>query len=155
MKQLEIGDAGWLIQQHALLYAENEGFDVRFEALVAEILADFIRTNDPASERGFIAWQDGRRLGSIFCTRVDDETAKVRLFLITPEARGKGLGKRLLGDCTVFARKCGYRRMQLWTHESHRAATALYQSFGWQLTDSKEVHNFGVDLVEQSWEITL
>lgn len=155
IKHLDIGDAGWLVQHHAELYAKNDGFDKTFEPLIAEILAGFIRTQDPAKERAFIAWQNGKRLGSVFCTRVDDDTAKLRLFLITPAARGQGLGKRLLNDCMGFARDCGYKKMQLWTHESHVAACALYAEFGWQLRHSKAVHSFGVDLVEQSWEIAL
>ncbi len=155
LRDLEIGDAGWLIEQHGLLYARDEGFDRTFEALVAEILADFIRNHDPACERGWIAEQDGTRLGSIFCVRLDDETAKLRLFLITPGARGKGLGHRLLTACMAYARSKGYKRMQLWTHESHRAACALYAGHGWRLTSSRPVHSFGVDLVEQAWEIDL
>lgn len=155
LRDLEIGDAGWLIEQHGVLYAREEGFDASFEALVAEILADFIRHHDPHCERGWIAEQDGVRLGSIFCVRRDATTAKLRLFLLTPGARGKGLGKRLLGTCLDYARARGYARLHLWTHESHTAACALYTAFGFSLVSSKPVHSFGVDLVEQSWEIAL
>ena len=149
------GDAEWLVHQHGTLYAQAEGFDDTFGPLVASILAAFEADHDPARERGFIAWEDGRRLGSIFCVRVDDETAKLRLFLLVPEARGKGLGKRMLEACMAFAREAGYRRMVLWTHESHRAACALYEKAGWRMVRSEPVHSFGVDLVEQSWEVDL
>lgn len=155
LRDLGIGDAGWLIQQHGELYAREEGFDHTFEALVAEILADYIRNHDPSCDRAWIATQGGERLGSIFCVRLDKTTAKLRLFLIVPQARGLGLGKRLLRTCIDHARDVGYRRMQLWTHESHRAACALYQSHGFQLTDSQPVHSFGVDLVEQTWVLDL
>ena len=155
LRDLNIGDAGWLIEQHGLLYAREEGFDKSFEALVAEILADFIRNHDPACERGWIAEKDGQRLGSVFCVKVDERTAKLRLFLLVPEARGLGLGKRLLAACTQYARAKGYARMQLWTHESHRAACALYSAAGWTCVSSKPVRSFSVDLIEQSWEITL
>ncbi|MDU8928456.1 GNAT family N-acetyltransferase [Alisedimentitalea sp. MJ-SS2] len=155
LRDLQIGDAGWLIEQHAKLYAREEGFDHTFEALVAEILAGFIRDHDPACERGWIAEQDGQRFGSIFCVRVDADTAKLRLFLTVPEARGRGVGKQLLAECMGYARENGYKRMQLWTHESHRAACALYTAAGWECVSSKPVHSFGVDLIEQSWEITL
>ena len=155
LRDLQIGDAGWLIGQHGEQYARAEGFDATFEALVAEILADFIRNHDPACERGWIAEEEGRRLGSIFCVRQDGETAKLRLFLLVPEARGKGLGHRLLETCMSYARETGYSRMQLWTHESHRAACALYASHGWTCVSSKPVRSFGVDLIEQAWEITL
>ncbi|SEQ30384.1 GNAT family N-acetyltransferase [Thalassovita taeanensis] len=155
LRDLRIGDAGWLIEQHARLYADAEGFDETFEALVAEILAAYIRDHDPSGERAWIAEQNGQRLGSIFCVRDDARTAKLRLFLLTPAARGKGLGLRLLTTCMTYARNSGYQRMVLWTHESHTAACALYAATGWRLTSSVPVHNFGVDLVEQSWEIDL
>jgi GNAT superfamily N-acetyltransferase len=156
IRNLAIGDAGWLIQRHAELYAENDGFDESFEALVAEILAAFIRDHDPETERAFIAVHGTRRLGSIFCVQSGmPGVAKLRLFLLEPEARGLGLGKRLLTECLDYARSRGYRKMQLWTHESHRAACALYRQFGFELTASKPVRSFGVDLVEQSWEIDL
>ena len=155
LRDLEIGDAGCLTEQHGRLYAREEGFDKTFEALVAEILADFIRNQDPTCERGWIAEQDGRRLGSIFCVRLDEATAKLRLFLTLPEARGTGLGRRLLDECMRYARGRGYTRMQLWTHESHRAACALYARTGWRCVSSKPVPSFGVDLIEQSWEIDL
>lgn len=155
LRDLKIGDAGWLIEQHALLYARDEGFDATFEALVAEILADFIRNHDPACERGWIADENGTRFGSIFCVREDAKIAKIRLFLLTPEARGKGLGKRLLGAAMDYARTQGYAKMRLWTHESHRAACALYTRAGWHVTGADAVHSYGVDLVSQTWEIDL
>ncbi|MDX1781540.1 MAG: GNAT family N-acetyltransferase [Thalassovita sp.] len=152
---MRIGDAGWLIEQHGMVYAREEGFDESFEALVARILSEFILEHDPDCERGWIAEQNGRRLGSVFCVRQDEETAKLRLFLLIPQARGKGIGQRLLTACMDYAREKGYKRMVLWTHESHRAACVLYARNGWKLTGSEPVRNFGVDLVEQSWEIAL
>lgn len=156
LRDIAIGDAGWLIQQHAERYAEDEGFDASFEPLVAEILAGFLRDHDQATERAFIAASGQSRLGSIFCVQSGEPgVAKLRLFYISPEARGLGLGQRLLDACLSFARKVGYRRMRLWTHESHRAACALYRKNGFACTASEPVHSFGVDLVEQTWEIDL
>jgi GNAT superfamily N-acetyltransferase len=115
-----------------------------------------MRNRDPACERAWIARRGDRRLGSIFCVRGRAPgVAKLRLFLIEPEARGQGLGHRLLGACLAYARDKGYRRMELWTHESHAAACALYARHGFRLVDSRPVHSFGRDLVEQSWEIDL
>ena len=94
-------------------------------------------------------------MGSVFCVRLDAETAKLRLFLLTPQARGTGLGRRMLMHNMAFARDAGYTQMQLWTHESHRAAGALYAKTGWALIDSKSVHSFGKPNVEQTWCITL
>jgi len=148
-------DAPWLVERHGTLYARDEGFDDSFGPLVARILDAFIADHDPSRERGWIAERAGVRLGSIFCVSLNDQTAKLRLFLLEPQARGEGLGKRLLNTCMGFARDVGYREMVLWTHESHRAACALYRASGWQLTGSKPVRSFGVDLVEQSWKIQL
>ncbi|MEO0917504.1 MAG: GNAT family N-acetyltransferase [Pseudomonadota bacterium] len=153
---LSIGDAGWLIQRHAELYAERDGFDASFESLVAEILTQFIREHDPQTERAFIAKADGLRLGSIFCVQSGTPgVAKLRLFLLEPKVRGLGLGQRLLDACVGFARDAGYHRMRLWTHKSHQAACALYAKNGFRMVEEHPVHSFGVDLVEQSWEIDL
>lgn len=154
LRDIEHGDTGWLIQRHGELYARDEGFDLSFEALVAETLADFLRRRDPSRERAFIACHGTQRLGSVFCVAGGAPgVAKLRLFLLEPAARGQGLGHRMLTSCTDFARAVGYRKMVLWTHESHRAACALYAKHGFHLRDSRSVHSFGQNLVEQSWEI--
>jgi len=148
-------DSQWIVARHADLYARDEGFDDTFGPLVADILQEFCLNHDPVREQGWIAEQKGQRLGCIFCVRLTDRTAKLRLFLLTPEARGQGLGKRLLQTCMGFARTAGYSDMQLWTHESHRAACALYAAFGWELANSRPVRSFGRDLVEQTWKVVL
>lgn len=155
IRRFKPSDAAWLVRQHGELYARDEGFDASFGALVAKILDDFIANHDPDRERGWIAVQGDQRLGSIFCVSEQEATAKLRLFLLTPNARGRGLGKRLLATCMGFARDHGYCDMRLWTHESHRAACALYKASGWQLVDSRPVRSFGAELVEQSWHIDL
>ncbi len=155
LRDLAIGDAGWLIQRHGELYAEHDGFDATFEALVAEILAAYIRNHDPSCERAFIAWSGGQRVGSVFCVRDTETRAKLRLFLLEPAMRGRGLGKRLLAACIGFARDKGFTTLGLWTHESHKAACALYAAHGFRLMSSVPVRSFGQDLVEQQWEIAL
>ncbi|WP_297769929.1 GNAT family N-acetyltransferase [uncultured Roseovarius sp.] len=154
LRPFRADDAPWLVERHATLYAADEGFDRTFGPLVADIIRDFIASHDPAREAGWIAEHEGLRLGSIFCTQLDAETAKLRLFLLERQARGKGVGKRMLMQCMAFARSRGYRGMRLWTHESHRAACALYERTGWRLISARPVRSFGRDLVEQSWEIT-
>lgn len=156
LRELEVGDIGWLIQRHAELYSRNDGFDATFEVLVAEILVSFARNHDPETERAWIATDGQRRLGSIFCVQSGEPgVAKLRLFLMEPEARGLGLGQRLLEACVSYARERGYRRLRLWTHESHRAACVLYQRNGFSCVASKPVHSFGQDLEEQTWELDL
>jgi GNAT superfamily N-acetyltransferase len=152
LDRLRVGDAGWLIMRHGERYAEDEGFDTSFEPLVARILADFLEGHDPARERGWIARAGDRRLGSIFWVQgPEPDAAKLRLFYLEPDVRGLGLGRRLLEACMEFARAAGYTRMTLWTHESHRAACALYAKTGFACVRSKPVHSFGVDLIEQEW----
>ncbi len=156
LRDLAIGDAGWLIQRHGELYARDEGFDATFEALVAEILATYIRTRDAETERAWIAEHQGTRLGSIFCVRSGEPgVAKLRLFLLEPRARGLGLGQRLLDECVAFARDKGNHALRLWTHDSHRAACALYARNGFALVRSQPKTSFGVPVVEQEWELGL
>ena len=152
LRDLAPGDAGWLVMQHGALYARDEGFDMSFEALVAEILAAFLRERDLERERAWIAWEGDGRLGSIFIVDGGDAAAKLRLFLLVPEARGRGLGRRLLRTAMGWARERGYRRIRLWTHESHRAACALYAAEGFERTASRPARSFGRDVVEQEWE---
>lgn len=144
-------DRDWLVAAHSDLYARAEGFNASFWQLVAQIIDGFLAGHDPKREAGWIAEADGEPLGSIFCVAQDGSTAKLRLFLLVPEVRGKGLGKRLLHHCMRFAESRGYAGMQLRTHESHEAACALYRTTGWTLEASKPVHSFGQDLVEQQW----
>ncbi|WP_170759198.1 GNAT family N-acetyltransferase [Ruegeria lacuscaerulensis] len=155
IRPFRAADAQWLVEQHGRLYERDEGFDASFAKLVRRILDGYVSSHDPAREGGWIAERAGERLGSIFCVALDDQTAKLRLFLLVPEVRGLGLGKRMLDTCMDFARGAGFTEMKLWTHESHRAACGLYKATGWQLTESRDVHSFGVDLVEQSWKIRL
>lgn len=144
-------DMQWLVARHQDLYAREAGFDATFGPLVADILYSFCAGHDPACERGWMAECGKQRLGTVFCMKQDGETAQLRLFLLTPKARGRGLGKRLLRECMDFARAAGYRGMMLKTHESHSTACALYQAFGWQLHESHPVYSYGQDLVEQTW----
>ncbi len=155
IRRFTAADRDWLVAEHRDHYAAAEGFDAGFGVLVASIIDDFLADHDPAREAGFVAWKEGQRLGSIFCVGLDQETAKLRLFLLIEKARGTGLGRRMLDTCMGFARDSGYTRMKLWTHESHRAAGALYARTGWTLTSSEPVTSFGQALVEQHWEITL
>ncbi len=148
-------DHAWLVEQHQTLYQQSEGFDDSFGPLVDGILSDFEQGADLTCEQGWIARRGAQRLGSIFCVKLDEDTAKLRLFLTAAEARGTGLGKRLLAQCMSFAKAKGYKRMTLWTHESHLAACALYARAGWRCVSSKAVQSFGVSLIEQQWEIAL
>lgn len=153
LRDLETGDAGWIVQRHGALYAEHDGFDATFEPLVAEILMEYIRSRDPRRERAWIALADGKRVGSVFCVAGDGGWAKLRLFLVEPDMRGTGLAQRMLTACLDYAKARGYPGLRLWTHASHAAACALYRKNGLACVASKPVQSFGQALIEQTWEI--
>lgn len=145
------GDAGWIIARHGALYARDEGYDQSFEGLVAGIVAEFIRTRDPARERAWVARAGQERIGCIFCVRETDEVARLRLFLLEPAARGQGVGRQMLDLCLGFARQAGYARIVLWTHESHRAACALYAAAGFRMVSESPGEAFGQRVIDQTW----
>lgn len=144
-------DLDWLVTRHGELYARDEGFDASFPALVREIAEAFLAAHDAARECGWIVWQGGARVGSIFVVQQAPGVAKLRLVLLEPQARGTGLAQEMLERSMEFARDAGYRQIRLWTHESHRAAGRMYARNGFVLEASEPRHSFGVDVVAQFW----
>jgi GNAT superfamily N-acetyltransferase len=152
----EPGDLGWVVQTHGELYAREFGWDTSFEALVSEIVADFALANDERCERGWIAELDGRRVGCVLCVAGDEPgTAQLRVLLVHPDARGNGLGARLVDTCVAFARDAGYRRVRLWTNDVLTTARHIYLAAGFHMVTEKPNHSFGVDVVEQDYELEL
>ncbi|MGW7286773.1 bifunctional helix-turn-helix transcriptional regulator/GNAT family N-acetyltransferase [Streptomyces sp. NPDC054847] len=150
------GDLGWIVQRHGSLYAAEYGWDAGFEGLVARIVADFAQEHDPRLERVWIAETDGRPVGSVMCVRDDaPDTARLRLLLVEPEARGHGLGDRLVRAAVDFARDAGYRDMVLWTNDVLTAARRIYQRAGFTLVAEKPHRSYGADLVGQDWRLSL
>lgn len=159
LREPQAGDMGWVVQQHGQLYAREFGWNRDFEALVADIVAGMIRKHDPAWERSWIAELDHgegpQPVGSVFVVRKSATVAQLRLLLLTPQARGLGLGRRLTDTCIQFARDKGYRKLMLWTHANLVAARAIYAQRGFALTRSEPYRAFGHDLVSEFWELKL
>ncbi|WP_306222719.1 bifunctional helix-turn-helix transcriptional regulator/GNAT family N-acetyltransferase [Bosea beijingensis] len=155
IREHRAGDMGWVIAAHGRLYAEDYGWDLHFEALVAEIAARFLREFKPGRERCFIAEFDGQPVGSAFVVQEDERTAKLRLVIVEKRAHGLGLGKRLVREAIGFARAAGYERMVLWTNDILHAARGIYVGEGFRLMAEEKHHSFGKDLVGQNWELAL
>lgn len=149
------GDLGWVVMAHGQLYADEFGWDTTFEALVARIVAEYAADHDPMRERAWIAELEGRRVGCVFCVAADATTAQLRILLVDPSARGRGLGERLVDECITFAKTVGYERMRLWTNDPLTAARHIYESRGFRLIEERPHVSFGVELVGQVYERSL
>lgn len=145
------GDMGLVVQQQSALYAREYGWNWEFEALVAEIVAKYLREFDPTCERCWIAEKDGEVVGSVFVVRHDATTAKLRMLYVDASARGMGIGQRLVDECLRFARQAGYTSMLLWTVNILTDARKLYQKAGFELTEEEPTVSFGKTLVSETW----
>ena len=155
LRGLQVGDIGWVAHRQGILYAQEYGWDGTFEALVAEIAAQFVKKFDAEWEKAWIAEREGQVLGSVFLVKVSEQEAKLRLLYVEPEMRGTGLGRRLTQECVAFAKARGYQQLTLWTNDILHAARHIYQTAGFVLLSEEKHHSFGHDLVGQYWALDL
>jgi DNA-binding MarR family transcriptional regulator/N-acetylglutamate synthase-like GNAT family acetyltransferase len=149
------GDIGWIIHRHGVIYADEYGFDETFEALVAEILAKFIRDQKPKKECLWIAEQEGERIGSVMLVDAGDQVAQLRLLLVEPKARGQSVGTRLIDECIIFSRRNRYHKIKLWTQNNLLQARHLYVKSGFKMVSESPHKSFGQDLTAEFWELPL
>ena len=155
IRPLKVGDIGWITHRQGILYTGEYGWDATYEALVAEILAGFVKNYDSTLERGWVAERDGGIIGSVFLVRASAEVAKLRLLYVEPAARGLGVGRRLVQECIDFARVKGYKTLTLWTNDVLVSARRIYQAAGFRLAKEERHRSFGKELVGQTWDLAL
>jgi DNA-binding MarR family transcriptional regulator/GNAT superfamily N-acetyltransferase len=155
LRRDRIGDLGHIVSRHGVIYEQEQGWDKTCEALAAKILSEFVGRNDTVNERGWIAESHGTILGGVYLMKDDAETARLRLLYVEPLARGFGLGRKLVSECTGFARQAGYKRIVLWTQSTLTSARKLYVAEGYRLIKQEPQQHFGKDLVSETWELIL
>jgi DNA-binding MarR family transcriptional regulator/ribosomal protein S18 acetylase RimI-like enzyme len=155
LRDPEPGDYGWIVERHGALYGAEYGFDAHMEGYVAEVMGAYVTNYQPTRDRCWIAERNGVRCGCVFVVHEDATTARLRMLLTEPSARGCGLGRRLVRACLTFARAAGYRKMVLWTHSILTVARAIYASEGFVMTATESNDLFGPRLTSETWELDL
>ncbi|HEY8363496.1 MAG TPA: GNAT family N-acetyltransferase [Tissierellaceae bacterium] len=154
-RSFQPGDIGWVIHRHGVLYAREYGWNVHFEALVAQIAADFINNYNPERDKCIIVEKNGEIVGSAFIVGESDEVARLRLLLLEPKVRGIGLGTYLVQECISFAKSVGYKKLVLWTQNILEAARHIYKKAGFKKVAEEPHNKFGTELIGETWELNL
>ena len=155
LREHRAGDMGWIVSRQSTLYADEYGWTMEYEALAADIVAQFLKNFDPVRERCWIAERTDVPVGAVMIVKQSDAVAKLRLLHVERTARGLGIGKRLLDECIRFSRAVGYQKITLWTQSNLLAARHLYKTAGFACVAQERHHRFGKDLVAETWELAL
>jgi peptidyl-dipeptidase Dcp len=146
------GDLGFITWLHATLYQKEYGYGISFEAYVAQGLAEFYQHFDAQKDRVWVCEYGKVTAGFLLLMHRDKEAAQLRFFLLQPEFRNIGLGKKLMQLFMEFLETAGYRSAYLWTTHEQEAAAALYKKFGFVLQEERPSTAFGKPLTEQRYE---
>jgi GNAT superfamily N-acetyltransferase len=161
LRPLAAGDLGWVLQRHGTVYAAEFGWDASFEDFCARIIGEFpaLRHSSPGRAEGWIAEVNGVPAGSVYCVpdtgTPGGATARLRMLLVEPWARGLGLGGRLVAHCLDFARQAGYADIVLLTYDQLTAARRVYQAAGFTLDSEHPEEAFGQRMMCQTWSRSL
>lgn len=155
LRQHKLGDMGWIVYRHAIVVAEYYGWGEAFEAVVGEITTDFLKNHHPEKERCWIAEKDGKMLGCVFVVDAGENTSKLRLLYVEPDARGLGVGKRLVEEVVQFSKNTGYDKVLLWTMSNLTAARKIYKQAGFSIILEEPNTEFGENLIAETWELKL
>ena len=153
--KLKPGDLGWVIHRHGVIYSEENGYGLAFEAYVAAGLSEFYRSYDAEKDRVWVCEDEGKIVGFLLLMHRDEGTAQLRYFYLEPEYRGIGLGNHLMRLFMDFLKEKGYGRAYLWTTNEQIAAANLYKRYGFHLTEEKPSDAFGKPLFEQRFDLRL
>ena len=155
LREHRAGDMGWIVSRQGALYTEEYGWTMEYEALAADIVAQFLKNFDPVRERCWIAERDDAPVGAVMIVKQSKTMAKLRLLHVERTARGLGIGTRLVDECIRFSRAAGYRTITLWTQSNLLAARHIYKAAGFTCVAKTPHHSFGKDLIGETWELTL
>ncbi len=148
-------DMEWVLAAHRSIPPGEFGFSQDFAKMVEQVVTEFVKNYDATREHCWIAEMAGEPVGCVFLARRSDEAAQLRLLLVSPSARGFGIGRRLVDECISFAKTVGYEKVVLQTDNIATTARGIYEKAGFRLVHSKPHQFFGRETAEEQWELRL
>lgn len=157
IREYEKKDIDYIINRHRELYDTEYGFSSEFGEYVAKYVNKFDESHDKEKEKIWIVEENGKQIGVIAVVKGEDnKTAQLRWFLLEPEARGKGLGHKLVDTVIEFSKANNYKHIYLWTVNILGAARHIYKSHGFELTEEIDNSSWTKELIkEERWDLEL